>query len=58
MSQESLDKQIDYMKKMGVVIEYNSKVGTDVLLEDLQARHNAVFIGIGFEVPYTLGMAG
>jgi len=55
---ESLQKQIDYMRSIGVKINFNTKVGVDISFQDLQEQNEAVFIGIGFEVPYTLGIKG
>ncbi len=53
---ESIDKQVDYMKSIGVKINFNTKVGKDITLEQLHEKHEAVFIGIGFEVPYEIGL--
>ncbi len=55
---ESLDKQVSYMEKIGVKIKYNTKVGKDISLTELHEKNEAVFIGIGYEVPYTIGVKG
>jgi len=55
---ESLDKQIDYMKKVGVKINFNTRVGTDISFDEIYKANDAVFIGIGFEKPWTLGIEG
>jgi glutamate synthase (NADPH/NADH) small chain len=55
---ESINKQIDYMRKMGVEIKYNTMVGRDISFEELHQRHEAILIGIGFEMPYELGIPG
>ncbi len=55
---ESIQKQITYMESIGVKIKYNTKVGIDVKFEELQEEFEAIFIGIGFEVPYKTGITG
>lgn len=55
---ESLDKQIGYMEKIGVKIKYNTEVGKDVQFSELKNDYEAVFIGVGYEVPYKIGMEG
>jgi glutamate synthase (NADPH/NADH) small chain len=55
---DSLDKQIDYMKKVGVKMHNNVRVGKDISFDKIRKENDAVFIGIGFHVPYTLGLTG
>ncbi len=55
---DSIDKQVDYMLSIGVKIKYNTKVGTDITFNELKEKHEAVMIGIGFEVPYPIGLTG
>ncbi len=55
---DSITKQVEYMQKVGVKINFNTKVGTDISFEEIYNNHDAVFIGIGFEIPWTLGMKG
>jgi glutamate synthase (NADPH/NADH) small chain len=54
---DSIDKQIEYMESIGVKIHYNTMVGKDISLKELHQKHEAVMIGIGFEVPYSIGLA-
>ncbi len=55
---DSIDKQVDYMLSIGVKIKYNTKVGTDITFNELKEKHEAIMIGIGFEVPYPIGLTG
>jgi glutamate synthase (NADPH/NADH) small chain len=55
---ESLEKQIGYMQKVGVKINFNTRVGKDITFDEIYKTHDAVFIGIGFEKPWTLGIEG
>jgi glutamate synthase (NADPH/NADH) small chain len=56
--QDSLDKQIEYMQKIGVKINFNTTVGKDIQFEEIYNNFDVVFIGIGFQKPYTLGIDG
>ncbi|NOY89095.1 MAG: FAD-dependent oxidoreductase [FCB group bacterium] len=55
---DSIDKQVEYMKSIGVKIQYNTKVGTDISFNELKEKHEAIMIGIGFEIPYSIGVTG
>jgi len=55
---ESLDKQIDYMKSIGVKIQFNTKVGKDISFDEIYKNHDAVFVGVGFQKPYNIGIEG
>ncbi len=55
---DSLEKQISYLQKIGVKIKFNTRVGTDISFDDIYKKHDAVFIGIGFEKPWKLGVEG
>ncbi len=56
--EDSLDKQIDYMKKIGVKMINNIRVGKDISFAEIKEKYNAIFMGIGFHVPYTIGLDG
>ncbi|MBN1651910.1 MAG: FAD-dependent oxidoreductase [Bacteroidales bacterium] len=55
---DSLEKQISYLQKIGVKIKFNTRVGTDISFDAIYKKHDAVFIGIGFEKPWKLGVEG
>jgi glutamate synthase (NADPH/NADH) small chain len=55
---ESLDKQIEYIEKIGVKIHYNTKVGKDISFDKIYKEHDAVFMGVGFPKAWTLGIEG
>ncbi|MEA3450776.1 MAG: FAD-dependent oxidoreductase [Bacteroidota bacterium] len=55
---DSLDKQIEYMQKVGVKINFNTTVGKDIQFEEIYNNYDAVFVGIGFQKPWTLGIDG
>ncbi len=55
---DSLNKQIDYMKSIGVKIKFNTKVGKDITFDEIYKEHDAVFVGIGFQKPYSIGIKG
>jgi len=51
-----LDKETDIVKKLGVEIKLNTRVGKDIKLEDLRKNYNAVFIAAGAHKGRTLGI--
>ncbi len=55
---DSLDKQIEYIEKIGVKIKYNTKVGKDISFEKIYTESDAVFMGVGFPEAWTLGIDG
>jgi len=55
---DSLDKQIEYIEKIGVKIKYNTKVGKDISFEQIYKESDAVFMGVGFPEAWTLGIDG
>lgn len=42
-----LDRDVDVIASLGVEIQFNTRVGKDITLEQLQASHDAVLLGIG-----------
>ncbi len=44
---EVLDKEVDFVCRAGSEIKYGVRVGTDITLDEMRAKHDAVFIGAG-----------
>ena len=55
---DSLDKQIEYMEKVGVKINYNTAVGKDIQFDEIYNTYDAVFLGVGYQNAWTLGIDG
>ncbi len=55
---ESLDKQVEYIEKIGVKIKYNTRVGKDISFDKIYKESDAVFMGVGFPKAWTLGIDG
>lgn len=55
---DSLDKQIEYIEKIGVKINYNTRVGQDISFDKIYRENDAVFMGVGFPKAWTLGIDG
>jgi formate dehydrogenase major subunit len=47
LPKEVLDKEIDYIRRAGVIIKTNTKVGKDITLDEIKKKHDAVFISVG-----------
>jgi glutamate synthase (NADPH/NADH) small chain len=54
----SIDKDIDFIEKIGVKMILNTRVGRDVSMEKLEKDYDAVFLGTGFFKPRGLGIPG
>ncbi|MHA1660224.1 MAG: NADPH-dependent glutamate synthase [Promethearchaeota archaeon] len=54
-----VDSEIEYIKSLGVNIEYNVIIGKTLTFDDLKAMgYSAIFIGIGAGLPMFLGIPG
>lgn len=42
-----MDKEVEYIKKVGAEIHCNVKVGTDITLNELKNKHDALFLAAG-----------
>ncbi|HDR88546.1 MAG TPA: 4Fe-4S dicluster domain-containing protein [Bacteroidetes bacterium] len=45
---ESIDRDVDYIRSLGVEFFFNTRVGKDVLFEDMLKEYDAVFLGTGY----------
>ena len=55
---EALDKDIEYIKSVGVEIICGTTIGKDKSLEELRETYDAVFISTGFHLGRTTGVPG
>jgi formate dehydrogenase (NADP+) beta subunit len=53
-----LQADIQAILDLGVAVEYETRLGTDVTLEQLRERHDAVFLGIGATLGRGLDIEG
>ncbi len=55
-----VEKEVDYLSKLGVTIEFNQVIGKSITIEELFKDHgfSAVFIGVGAGLPSFLGIPG
>lgn len=47
LDRDVLARDIGAIVDLGVTVEYETRLGTDITLEDLRQRHDAVFLSIG-----------
>ena len=57
LSKSTIDNIINTAKDMGVEMHTDVEFGKDISLEKLQAEYDAVFLGIGAQVPSTYKMS-
>ncbi|MBN2876702.1 MAG: FAD-dependent oxidoreductase, partial [Bacilli bacterium] len=54
----AVEKDINFIKKIGVNIHTNTRVGKDITLEEMQKKYDAVFLGTGFFAARKLNIPG
>ncbi|OPY66971.1 MAG: Glutamate synthase (NADPH) small chain [Syntrophorhabdaceae bacterium PtaU1.Bin034] len=58
LPRDILGGEVDVVKDLGVEIRYNSMVGKDVTISDLQEEFDAIFIGVGAHNSSPMGVEG
>jgi heterodisulfide reductase subunit A-like polyferredoxin len=58
LPKKTLDKEINYIQRLGVEIKTGVQIGKDISLADLRKDHQAVFIGVGAQGGMTLEVEG
>jgi len=58
LPKETLQKEIDSIKQVGININYNTKVGADVKFEELKKKHDAIYIATGTQLSRKIGIEG
>jgi len=58
LPREVLDKELQLFKKLGVKFTFNKRLGTDVQLDDLTGRFDAVLLAVGAYEHIDLSIAG
>jgi indolepyruvate ferredoxin oxidoreductase alpha subunit len=56
LPRDVLAKETDIVKKLGVEVKLNTRVGKDIKLSDLRKNYNAVFIAVGAHKGRSLGI--
>lgn len=55
---QAIDKDIDFIKSIGVNIHTNTRIGKDLSFEKLEEDYDAIFLGTGFFKPRKLTIPG
>ena len=58
LDKEALEGTIQKVLNLGVNVEYHKELGINITLEDLTQKYNAVFIAVGANIPYKMGVPG
>jgi len=60
LPKEIVEKEVDYLRQLGVTLELNQVVGKSITVDELleEEGFHAVFIGVGAGLPYFMGVAG
>ncbi|MFP3960327.1 MAG: FAD-dependent oxidoreductase [Spirochaetaceae bacterium] len=55
---DQVDKDIEYIRSLGVEIRQNTRIGVDISFREIYDRHDAVFFSTGLSNPYGLDIPG
>ncbi len=58
LDKKILDNVINKILSLGINVEYNKKLGVNVLLKELSDNYDYVFIAIGANIPWKMGIDG
>ncbi len=58
LPQEVLDAEIQKILDLGVELKLNTRVGTDISLEEVRSRHSSLYLGIGAQMGRGLPVPG
>jgi len=58
LPQNVLEREIQFIKKLGVKFVFNTKIGINKSLEQLEKEHNAIFLAIGAHKNIALDIPG
>jgi glutamate synthase (NADPH/NADH) small chain len=60
LPKEIVEKEVDYLRQLGVTLELNQVVGKSITVDELLDAEgfHAVFIGVGAGLPYFMGVPG
>jgi glutamate synthase (NADPH/NADH) small chain len=58
LDSEILNSTINKIINLGIKVEYNKELGNNLSLEELQNNFDAVFISIGANIPWKMGIDG
>ena len=50
--------EVGLVERMGATFRYDTRVGTDITLDELLKRHDAIFVGVGLGQPASPGLPG
>ncbi|CDA16936.1 glutamate synthase (NADPH) homotetrameric [Clostridium sp. CAG:571] len=58
LSEDILDSTIQKILNLGIGVEYNKEVGKNISLKEISEKYDAVFIAIGANIPWKMGIEG
>lgn len=58
LPKDVLDKNIQKILSLGIKVEYGKELGRDFKLDDLKEKYDAIFIAIGANVSWKMGIPG
>ncbi len=58
LPKEIVQKTVDKILRLGIEVKYNQQLGKNLFLEDLEAKYDAIFLGVGANQSANMGVEG
>lgn len=58
LPREAFQEDLDRLRELGIRFQMRTRLGTDVTLDELRRRHDAVVVGVGTHAPKTARLPG
>ncbi len=58
LDKDILDKAINKILDLGIIVKYNTEIGKNINLEDLRQNYDAIFLAIGANISWKMNIPG
>lgn len=58
LSKDILNSAINKILNLGIDVEFNKELGNNITIEELKKQYDAIFISIGANIPWKMGIEG
>jgi formate dehydrogenase major subunit len=58
LPRDVIEREVEVVEKLGAKFKYNTKMGTDVTLDQLRSDYDAVFLGLGAQLASSMRVDG
>ncbi len=58
LPKDIVEEELSFIPKMGIEVKLNTKLGKDISLQELKNNYNAIFLALGTQKSFRLGIRG